>query len=93
MNGARDGVESLRTEHLDEDWFIPCEFIGHRGAEPATWILFPACCSVNGKVYAFACDACKSRKTSLSSGIWCLECNTRYTPASRAWRRVELIGR
>lgn len=89
---ALDDLTEL-TDQLDGDWVLPCEFIAHEGDAQARWILFPSCCSVDGRAYLLGCDACKARKISQARGIICQECNTEYLPAARAWRRIEPINR
>lgn len=78
---------------LDEEWALPCEFRDHEGLEPAGWVLYPSCCSVNGAPYILGCDACKDRKTNPDIAIVCDDCQMVYAPASLAWRLIEPLSK
>lgn len=83
--------ETLHT--LDQEWAIQCEFILHKGPEPARWVMYPACCSVAGSPFILGCDDCKDRKTHNCAAIHCDECDKIYAPASLAWRLIEPLNR
>lgn len=93
QNGIVLDTDTDVLSSLDEEWALPCEFRDHEGPEPARWVLYPSCCTVNGAPYILGCDACKDRKNNQEIAILCDDCGKVYAPASLAWRLIEPISR
>jgi hypothetical protein len=89
VSGSEDVIDRLRD--LDDRWNLECEFTAHVGPAPARWIMFPSCCPVNGRDFILGCERCMGRKTTAHRWLRCDICGARFSPASLAWRRVELI--
>lgn len=92
-------TDGLVIAHLDDEWDLPCESIGHaqRGSGPAKWVMWFACCPRdNGSPYLLACDACKDFKLSYPALVCKTDeggCGQVFTPGSLAYRLIEPLNK
>lgn len=85
-----EALEGLKaTEHLDEDWAVPCSN-EHSTPRRAEWLVTWQCACPPGAFVA--CSACKDELVGAPL-IVCRTCRTHYRPGITATSLIEPLNR
>lgn len=87
-------VVEILTEHLDEDWAVPCERQGRPtclGTNPAAWIVYFWRCCPGKPTHRLWCNDCLQVVLSCPR-VRCPRCDV-LLPTRESLRRIEPLNR